>query len=86
MGWAIEFKASVEKDLRKIDPESQERIFKFLREKVVENPKAFGLPLKGVRLWRYRVGAFRIICEIGEEQRKILVLKVGHRREAYRGI
>ena len=34
--------------------------------------------------WRYRVGAYRIICEIEDHRLVVVVIKIGHRREAYR--
>ncbi|MCY3994041.1 MAG: type II toxin-antitoxin system RelE/ParE family toxin [Caldilineaceae bacterium] len=34
-------------------------------------------------LWRFRVGAYRIICDIQDEDRIIVVLRIGHRREVY---
>jgi mRNA interferase RelE/StbE len=84
--WTVEFKASVEKDLRAVDPQSAERILSFLAEKVASGPKALGGPLKGVRLWRYRVGPFRIICKLNEKEHRVVVLRIGHRRDVYRGL
>ena len=48
-------------------------------------PRHFGEPLRGnlAGLWRYRVGDYRIICEIQEEQLVVLALAVGHRRDVY---
>ena len=34
--------------------------------------------------WRYRVGDYRLICELRDGELVVLVLKVGHRREVYR--
>ena len=53
---------------------------------LLENPRFRGKALvenmKG--LWRYRVGDYRIICEILEEEVVISVIKIGHRRAAYK--
>ncbi|HTJ55929.1 MAG TPA: type II toxin-antitoxin system RelE/ParE family toxin [Nitrosospira sp.] len=35
-------------------------------------------------LWRYRVGDYRVICDIRDNALRILVLTIGHRREVYR--
>ncbi|MBL0337625.1 MAG: type II toxin-antitoxin system RelE/ParE family toxin [Rhodospirillaceae bacterium] len=35
-------------------------------------------------MWRYRVGDYRLICQIQDEEIMILVLRIGHRREVYR--
>ncbi len=45
-----------------------------------------GASLSGTRLgayWKYRVGDFRIICDIQDQTVKILVVKVGHRSDVY---
>lgn len=86
MAWTIEFKASVEKDLRKLPRESQDRILEFLSEKAAKDPKSGAVRLQGVGLWRYRVGVYRLLCDLDQDARKILVLRIGHRREVYRGL
>jgi mRNA interferase RelE/StbE len=35
-------------------------------------------------LWRYRVGDYRLICQINDQAESIRVLRVSHRKEAYR--
>ena len=44
--------------------------------------KALTGPLGG--FWRYRVGDFRVICDIQDGALRILVVQVGNRREIYR--
>jgi mRNA interferase RelE/StbE len=34
--------------------------------------------------WRIRVGDFRVIYEIDDDQRAVTVLRIGHRRDVYR--
>jgi mRNA interferase RelE/StbE len=65
------------------------RITKFLRERVahLEDPRSIGEALKGSQLgglWKYRVGDWRIICEIKDAEIVITVLTLGNRREIYR--
>ena len=50
-----------------------------------ENPYVHGKGLVGNRRgqWRYRVGDYRLICDIQEQRVVILVLKIGHRRDIY---
>jgi mRNA interferase RelE/StbE len=53
----------------------------------LENPRSLGQALQGSKFgeyWRYRVGDFRIVCEIQDKKVVVLVLRVGHRREIYR--
>ncbi len=51
-----------------------------------DTPRQTGKPLKGPlgELWRYRVGDYRIICDIRDEVVTVLVLQIGNRREVYR--
>ena len=65
------------------------RILAFLRERVavLDDPRSVGEALKGSRLgdfWKYRVGDYRVIAHIEDGALRILVLKVGNRREVYR--
>jgi len=53
----------------------------------LDNPRSIGDALKGSMLgefWKYRVGDFRIIASIEDGALRILVVKVGNRREVYR--
>ncbi len=61
------------------------RILDWLDDRIEDckNPRHFGEPLKGdyARLWRYRVGDYRILCEIQDQKIVFLVLTIGHRRQ-----
>lgn len=89
MGWRIEFESGARKDLEKLDRSVAKRITSFLRERVLslEGPRSIGEPLKGPRLgdyWKYRVGDYRIICVIEDGALRVLVVRIGNRREVYR--
>ncbi len=89
MPWKIELSAQVDRELGKLDPQQSKRILKFLHERLapLDNPRSIGQALQGSKLgefWKYRVGDYRLICEIEDKQLFILVLRVGHRREIYR--
>lgn len=90
MAWRIEFEDTALKELAKLDKQVARRILIFLRERVavLDDPRSVGEALKGSRLgefWKYRVGDYRIITNIEDGVMRILVLKVGNRREVYRG-
>ncbi|MGE4298449.1 MAG: type II toxin-antitoxin system RelE/ParE family toxin [Desulfovibrionaceae bacterium] len=89
MAWRIEFADTARKDLAKLDKQAQARILRFLRERVApsQHPTDFAAPLKRdlSGLWKIRVGDYRLIVEIVDEQVLVLVLKVGHRRRVYGG-
>lgn len=89
MAWNIELSPEFRRDLTKLGTEEAKRILKFLHERLhpMENPRIIGEPLKGSRfsgLWRYRVGDYRILCEIQDERVSIFAVQVGHRREIYK--
>ena len=89
MTWKIEFDREAQKELRKLDRQSAKRITLFLMERIAlrNNPRELGESLKGPVLgeyWKYRVGDYRIICEIQDQQITILVIRIGNRREVYR--
>jgi len=87
LAWTVEIDSFAEKQLRKLDRPVQKRLLDWLFDRLegCKNPRHFGEPLRGdlAGLWRYRVGDFRIICEIQDEKLVVLALAVGHRREIY---
>ncbi len=87
MGWTVEVSNYAEKQLRKLDKPIQKRLLDWLDDRIegCKNPRHFGEPLRGemAGLWRYRIGDYRVVCEIQDQQLVVLALAVGHRREIY---
>ena len=89
MAWAVEFDPDAVKDLKKLDKQVQVRILDFLRTRLgaLANPRELGEALSGSKLgnyWKYRVGDWRIICDLQDQRIVVRVLRVGNRREVYR--
>ena len=89
MAWAVEFDPDAVRDLKKLDKQVQTRILGFLRSRLanMDNPRELGEALAGGRLgnyWKYRVGDWRLICDIQDQRIVVRVLRVGNRREVYR--
>jgi mRNA interferase RelE/StbE len=89
LAWAVEFDPDAVKDLKKLDKQVQKRIVEFLRLRlaVMDNPRELGEALAGAALgnyWKYRVGDWRIICDIQDNRIVVRVLREGNRREVYR--
>jgi len=89
LAWRIDFTDGAKKDLAKLDKPIAQRITGFLRNRVgpLDNPRSIGHALTGSELgefWRYRVGDYRIICEIQDKAVRILVIGIGNRRDIYR--
>ena len=87
MAWRIEITNTAKKQLAKLDRQVQWEIVRYLRERIGtdENPRRYGAPLRKelAGRWKYRVGAYRLICEIQDEKILVLVLMVGHRSKIY---
>lgn len=89
MAWTIELRAKAEKQLEKLHSKDAERIVAFLEQRLLkqDNPRSLGEPLTGSRLgsfWRYKVGDYRIICDIQDRKLVVLVIEIGHRSAVYR--
>ena len=88
MTWRIDLTESAKKQLSKLDPPAAKRITTFLRERVATsaNPRSTGKVLTGPLggLWRYRAGDYRIVCDIQDNALRVLVIRIGNRREVYR--
>lgn len=89
MAWRIELDPAAVRELDKIDPQIARRILAFLHGRVAEldDPRSIGEALKGSKLgefWKYRVGDWRIIASIEDDALRILVVRIGNRREVYR--
>lgn len=87
MAWQIEFDKHAEKEFSRLDNVTQERIMDFLDcLELSDNPRQQGKALKGKHKgsWRYRVGDYRLICNIQDDKLIVLVLDVGHRSKIYK--
>jgi len=86
LSWAIEITKSAKKDLARIDKKDAQRLVKFLRERVASDPVSIGKALTAEfsGLWRYRVGQYRIVCEIQNSTKVVLVLRIAHCKDVYR--
>ncbi len=88
MAWTIEYADTAKKQLRRLDKLAARRIVDFMDERVAPSadPRTLGKALKGSLgdLWRYRVGDYRVLCDIQDGVLTVLVLQIGNRREVYR--
>ncbi len=88
MAWKVEVSATAAKQIAKLDRGARERIYRFLTDKLegAADPRQQGKSLPGEKrgLWRYRVGDYRLICDLQDKKLIVLVLIVGHRKDVYR--
>ena len=75
-------------ELHKLERAAQERIARFLSTRIQgpANPRELGKSLTGdkAKLWRYRVGAYRVVRHIDDAARTVVAMRIGHREEVYR--
>jgi mRNA interferase RelE/StbE len=81
LAWRIEITRTATRQITKLDRTAQKSIQRFLRQRLspADNPRQWGRALQGEKrgLWRYRVGDYRLICDIQDEKITILVLALG---------
>ncbi len=83
----VTFKDEALKQLRKLNPNVQQRITNYLKTRIAtdEDPRRFGKALTGdlKGLWRYCVDEYRIVCLLENQTLTVLVVKIGHRSKIY---
>jgi mRNA interferase RelE/StbE len=87
MSYSVEFSQKATKQLGKMDGAHARIIYAWIGKNLVgtDDPYSKGRPLVRDRKgqWRYRVGSFRLICEILQDKLIILVLDLGDRKDIY---
>ncbi len=85
--WRVEFDPDAARELRKLGHEARRLIQKYLRERIAadKDPRRFGHALLGdlKGLWRYRIGDYRIVADIRDQEIRVMIVTVGHRRDVY---
>ena len=88
MPWTVELAESAADTLDKLDATARERIRRFLRQRLqgADNPRQWGKALTGryAGLWRYRLGDYRLVCQLQDARLVVLVVKVARRDKVYR--
>ena len=88
MKYTVVYSKQSIKELKKLDRSVAEFIKSWIEKNLVgcENPRMHGKALKGnlATLWRYRIGDYRLVCDIRDNECIILAVAIGHRREVYR--
>lgn len=84
--WRVNFSTKAAKLFEKLDKPIQRQIAAEITKILsLENPRQLGKALTGElsKLWRYRTGDYRIVCEIQDDVLMILVVRVAHRKDIY---
>lgn len=87
MKYSIRTTARFDKEFKKLDRYTQLMIKAWIDKNLIgcENPRIHGKALVANRKgqWRYRIGDYRLICLIEDNELIITALSIGHRREVY---
>jgi mRNA interferase RelE/StbE len=84
LAWTVQLAAGAEKTLSKLDPPIARRIVRKLEEVAADDPRRTGEAMQGdERAWRYRVGDWRVICDLVDETHTVNVVRIGHRSSVY---
>ncbi|MBS7825527.1 type II toxin-antitoxin system RelE/ParE family toxin [Wohlfahrtiimonas chitiniclastica] len=79
MAWTINYSDTALKSLKKMDKQNAKRIFDTLEGRIalLDDPRVLGKPLKGNlgELWRYRIGDYRVLCDIQDDQLRFCRIK-----------
>jgi mRNA interferase RelE/StbE len=89
MVWRIELSDLSRKNLKQLDPQNAKRVLTFLNHRLatLEDPRSIGEALRGSKLgelWKYRVGDYRIINSIENQTVRIIVVRIGNRKDVYK--
>ena len=88
MKYEVRYTRRVIKELKKLDQYTKRMIKSWIDKNLVdcEDPRSKGKGLTANRSGqrRYRIGDYRLICEIQDDELVILALSIGHRREVYK--
>lgn len=86
MAYKILFLEQALKELSSFDKKSAERILYKVSTHLVKSPVKFGEPLKGKYsgFFKYRIGDWKAIYHLDEENKTITITKIGHRKEVYK--
>lgn len=85
--WKLHFSKRADKQLSKMDAGVRRVIVAWLLKNIdgCDNPRVHGKGLVANKsgIWRYRVGDYRILCEIKDDELVVLAIEIGHRRDIY---
>ena len=84
--YKILFEKHARKQFFKLSRDVQKRLTRAIDSKLAVDPRAHLIPLRGDRagLFKFRVGAYRLLCSLDDDRLYVVVVKVKHRKVVYR--
>jgi mRNA interferase RelE/StbE len=88
MSWKLRYSDKARKQLRKLDATKRAIILSWMDKNIdgCDDPRVHGKGLveNHTGEWRYRIGDFRVLCDIQDDQLVVLAFKVDHRNKVYK--
>jgi mRNA interferase RelE/StbE len=86
LAYNVRWNKDARDDLAQIDKSIARRIIDKITGHLASNPADLGKPLKGIfhGLYRYQCGDWRIIYALDREEKLIMILRAGHRKDVYK--
>ena len=87
--YKIVYDENVVRQFKKMDKQAVKRIVSWINSRLIgcANPRLWGKQLQGSILgdnWCYRIGDFRLLCNIDDRDRVVFIAGIGHRREIHK--
>lgn len=80
--YSIQIEKNAENFLKKLQKKEAEVILNKIYS-IRENPFRYLKRLQGEKLWRLRIGDYRVVVDIIISMNKIIVVRIGHRKNVY---
>lgn len=84
MSYKLTIRRSAEKEIRALDPRAKTAVIAAIRALADKPRPTNSKKLAAVEAWRVRVGDYRTVYSVDDDELAVDVLKVGHRREVHR--
>jgi len=88
MSYTVEYSSNARKFIKKLDQYTKALLKNWINKNLegCTNPFQHGKPLTADKkgLWRYRVGDYRLICDVQQDKVIIIIVEIGHRRDIYK--
>jgi len=84
--YRVELRRNAQKSLDRLPAPERHRVISALMN-LEQKPRPKGVEkIRETELWRIREGDYRLVYHIDDEEKIITVVRIGHRRDVYRGI
>ena len=88
MRYTLSYDERLKKKIKKLDNGTKVILKKWIEKNLMDckEPRSKGKPLRGTlsKYWRYRIGDYRLIVEIEDDQLKIIAFEFAHRSSVYK--